>query len=357
MSTNIRAMLGIAESDLRQQFKSGTFISNIVLSVLFTLLLGAALGSASNLHNLPVNVYDPGQRIHFHSTGLVTISHIRSASASEDQVKTGQAVAAVNVSSSGFKILLDDTNGPDVNGDVSKELSDQIKASLIPQTGASTIKLQTLFGMDTQSSFYGMRLVAAQLMPVAVFLFALVLMGEGLILEKQNHTLFELAMAPVRPVWIILGKMLGGALTLVSVLVAVFLVTQYVFGVHANGNLLLLFLSCFVMGLGLLGFSYIMGSVFPSVEIYRGVMSLVLVLPALFISGVFTPVRSLPDAVQSIAHIIPLSWCVDIVRDVMFKHGTFAQATPDLLLLGAFLIVTLALGPLAVGRLLVTSRR
>lgn len=357
MNTNIRAMLGIAESDLRQQLKSGTFVSNIVLSVLFTLLLGAALGSASNLHNLPVNVYDPGQRIHFFNTGLVTIRHISSATVSENQVKSGQAVAAVTVSSNGFNILLDDTNGPDLNGDVSKELSDQIKASLTPQPGASAIKLQTLFGLDTQSPFYGMSLVAAQLMPVAVFLFALVLMGEGLIAEKQNHTLFELAMAPVRPVWIILGKMLGGALTLISVLVAVFLVTQYVFGVHPNGNLLLLFLSCFIMGLGLLGFSYIMGSIFPSVEVYRGFMSLVLVLPALFISGVFTPVRSLPDAVQSIAHVIPLSWCVDIVRDVMFKHGTFAQAIPNLLLLGAFLVVTLALGPLAVGRLLVASRR
>ena len=84
-------------------------------------------------------------------------------------------------------------------------------------------------------------------------------------------------------------------------------------------------------------------------------VSLVLVLPALFISGVFTPVRSLPNFVQSIAHVIPLSWCVDIVRDVMFKHGTFGQAIPNLLLLGAFLIVTLVLGPLAVGRLLVTE--
>ncbi len=354
---NIRAMLGIAESDLRQQFKSGTFVSNIVLSVLFTLLLGAALGAASSLHNLPVNVYDPAHRIHFHNTDLVTIQYPDSASTSVDQVKSGQAVASVVVSANGMQIVLDDTNGPDLNGDVTKELSDQIKASLAPPVKASTIVVQNLFGLDTQSTFYGMRLVASQLMPVAVFLFALVLMGEGLIAEKQNRTLFELAMAPVRPVWIILGKMLGGALTLVSVLVAVFLVTQYIFGVHPNGNILLLFLSCFIMGLGLLGLSYILGAIFPSVEIYRGVVSLVLVLPALFISGVFAPVRSLPGFVQSIAHVIPLSWCVDIVKDVMFKHGTFAQATPDLLLLVAFLIVTLSLGPLAVGRLLVSSRR
>ena len=233
---------------------------------MFTLLLGAALGAASVLHNLPVNVYDPAHRIHFYNTDLVTIHYPDSASASVDQVKAGNAVASVVVSNAGIQILLDDTNGPDLNGDVSKELADQIKASLIPQTNASVISLHTLFGLDTQSPFYGMSLVAAQLMPVAVFLFALVLMGEGLIAEKQNHTMFELAMAPVRPVWIILGKMLGGALTLISVQVAVFLVTQYVFGVHATGNLLLLFLSCFIMGLGLLGLSYILVRSFPQLR-------------------------------------------------------------------------------------------
>jgi len=357
----LRVVYGIAESDLRQQIRSGLFLSNIVVSILFTLILGYALGTSGSLHNLPVDVYDPGHLIAFKNNDLLSIHAVQTEDEGVNDIKTGQAVAAAIVQNNTVQLVIDETNGNALNGGVAQELTLQIIASLQPALAQSMqnggIKVQPLYGLDTQSSVFQLRLLAAQLMPIAVFLFTLVLAGENLIVEKRNHTLFELAMAPVREIWIVLGKMLSGAITVVCVIGLVLLVTRFVFGVEITGNIFALLLANLVMGLGFMGLSYLLSSVFPQAEMYRGFVSLVFVFPALFFSGIFNSLWNFPGFVRAIVNVFPLEWCVNVVKSVTFKQANFADVSHNLLLLTAFLAVTIILGPLSMRRVLIASRK
>jgi ABC-2 type transport system permease protein len=360
MIASFRAALGIAESDLRQQIKSGMFFSNIIVAIIFTLILGYALGISSSPKNLPINVYDPQHLIKFKNTDLVQIHEQNSEKTSIDQVRTGESVGAVIIQNNRVLLVLDDTNGNSINGVVMKEIGEQILGSNNPGAqllNNGSVKVQYLFGLDPNSDWYTLKLFAAQLMPVAVFFFALVVMGESLITEKKDRTLFELAMAPVRPIWVILGKLLSGALTLILVILIVFPITVFVFGVHPNGNIFALMLTCFVMGLGFAGLAYTLSALFPTTEMYRSIVSLILIFPLLFISGIFAPVRSYPQVVQGISKYLPLNWAVEAVKTLTFKSGTFTDIRQPLLQLVVFLVVTLILGPFAVGSILNASRR
>ena len=56
-----------------------------------------------------------------------------------------------------------------------------------------------------------------------------------------------------------------------------------------------------------------------------------LVLPMTLLSGLMTPVRNMPQALQTVTHANPLRFGVSIVRRVYLEGATLADVAPDFL--------------------------
>jgi ABC-2 type transport system permease protein len=137
--------------------------------------------------------------------------------------------------------------------------------------------------------------------------------------EKETGTMEILLVSPLRPIEIIVGKVLAYlVIGFVSVLLVV-AEARLVFSVPLRGSLLLL------LGEGLL---YILTSLSLGILISSRTSSQRVamigalagtMLPTILLSGFIFPLESMPWPLQAIANIVPAKWFVVIARGVMLK--------------------------------------
>jgi ABC-2 type transport system permease protein len=175
-------------------------------------------------------------------------------------------------------------------------------------------------GVDFVTFMYPGVLAMTVIMP-AVFT------GMSVVWDREFGFLREVLVAPLSRTGIVLGKVSGGAAVataegLVLLALAPFLgiglsVTQV-----AELVPLLLALASTVSCLGLL-----IGSRLRSQEVFQTVMAL-LILPLIFLSGIFFPVDAVPDWLSALTKANPVTYGVDAIRQILLGAPSVDGAHP-----------------------------
>src|SRR5581483_9138201 len=162
------------------------------------------------------------------------------------------------------------------------------------------------------------------LMVVMCQMMAIMLSANAIVREKENGTLEQLFMTPVRAAELILGKLLPYlGLTLLEFCAILFLM-RTVFLVPIHGNVLTLltltlpFVFCF-LGLGL----YISTRV--NTREAAGQVAMGTMMPSIFLSGYVFPLDSMPRFFWYIAQVFPTTWLIDGARGVILRGAGFSE--------------------------------
>jgi ABC-2 type transport system permease protein len=135
--------------------------------------------------------------------------------------------------------------------------------------------------------------------------------------DRQNDFAQEIFVAPVSRYAIVLGKIVGE--TMVAIAQTIPLVAfAFVLRVPiAPGQLLLMapvaLMSCLLGG----SFGLVAMSVINSQQAANQVFNFLL-LPQLFLAGVFSPITALPWYLAALSRLSPLRYVVDLFRDVLY---------------------------------------
>ncbi len=163
--------------------------------------------------------------------------------------------------------------------------------------------------------------------------------------ERELGTLEQIIVSPIRPVELILGK------TIPFVLIGfadVFLVVgagRLVFNVPIRGSLLFLLACAAVFVLSAIGFGLLISTVSRTQQ--QAMMTMFFfTLPAMMLSGIFSPIESMPRLAQLITFANPLRYFGRIVRGIFLKGNGLAILWPQVLTLLCFGLVTLSLSVL-----------
>ena len=159
--------------------------------------------------------------------------------------------------------------------------------------------------------------------------------------EKRVGALERLIMAPVSLITIVVGKVLGGAvfglviagvMTLISLL---FLNAAFAYPI----------LFIMVLLLTVLAHSALGALVAVSVkEVFEAqTLSDYFRFPMIFLCGVFLPVEAMPVPIQVIAHLLPLTYAVDALRQVLIGPLHISLMLRDVAALTLFLTIFLML--------------
>jgi len=160
--------------------------------------------------------------------------------------------------------------------------------------------------------------------------------------EKEQGTMDGLLVAPIPRQSVILGKIVAQT---VRGLIQGFLIlglSMLLFGVVIYGSPITMLL---VMVLGVasfIGVGIIMTSLAPEQETAQ-MMTTLLQFPMMFLSGILFPIAQLPVAVQYIGKAFPLYYAADALRKVVILNASVSIITPDLLVLLAYSVVTMAI--------------
>ena len=164
--------------------------------------------------------------------------------------------------------------------------------------------------------------------------------------EIERGTMETLLSMPVRPVEIMLGKILPyvavGAVQMAIVLV----VATAFFRVPIVGSLATLvpLTLLFIVANLAMGYTF---STIASNQMQAFQMSFMFFLPSILLSGFLFPFRGMPDWAQDLGSLLPLTHYLRIVRSVMLKGSNFSELSADA---GALALFALAAMTVAVLR-------
>jgi ABC-2 type transport system permease protein len=198
------------------------------------------------------------------------------------------------------------------------------------------------------------------------YFFVFILTGISFLRERVGGTLERLLATPVTRGEIVLGYSLGfGFFATIQVLV----LTLFVLGsldvpaigpigaftiglnVQSAGSPAIAFLVAVLLAIGAVNLGIFL-STFARTELQVLQFIPIVILPQAVLGGVFWPVDRLPDVLQTIARVLPVTYAVDALRAVMLKGADLGSSAvqTDLLVLAGIALFFVALGARTIKR-------
>jgi ABC-2 type transport system permease protein len=163
--------------------------------------------------------------------------------------------------------------------------------------------------------------------------------------EREIGTYEQLIVSPIRPFELILGKTVPFVIIGFVDVVLVLLAGRLVFNVPVRGSLPFLFGAAFVFLLTTLGTGLFISTI-SRTQSQAMMSAMFFVMPAMLLSGVFSPLESMPRAVQYLTYLNPLRHFGKVVRAILLKGSGPGVLWPDLAALTAIGVAVFTLSAL-----------
>ena len=156
--------------------------------------------------------------------------------------------------------------------------------------------------------------------------------------ERERGTMENLLATPVRPIEVMVGKILPyvliGYIQLAVVLVSSF--TLFEVPMLGSMGLLLVLIGVFMVANLGVGFAF---STLAKNQLQAMQMTFFFFLPSILLSGFMFPFRAMPPWAQFVGEVLPLTHFLRIVRGILLKGNNFLQIWPELWPMLLFLLV------------------
>jgi ABC-2 type transport system permease protein len=137
--------------------------------------------------------------------------------------------------------------------------------------------------------------------------------------EKEMGTMEVLMVSPLKPITIIVGKVLPYLLLAFIDAVIILILGKFVFGMPINGSLALLVAQCLLFVITSLSLGILISTKTSSQQVAMMISMIAMLLPTVILSGFIFPIESMPQVLQWLSNIIPARWFIVIVKGIMLK--------------------------------------
>jgi ABC-2 type transport system permease protein len=165
-----------------------------------------------------------------------------------------------------------------------------------------------------------------------------IVMSMGLARERETGTLDQILVSPVRPIVLLLGKMLPFAVVGLFDFLLAMVVAAYVFHVPVVGSFALLTFATLLYLMTTLSIGLLI-STMSATQQQAFMGGFVFMMPAMLLSGITTPIRSMPSWLQPLTLANPLRHYADVLRAVLVRGAALEDVLPQLLILAGFGVV------------------
>lgn len=240
-----------------------------------------------------------------------------------DPVASGNAIAALNG-------LVDQALRSELVGPL---------AGLNAEPGPVELRIQRRYNPEGITQFN----IVPGLMGVILTMTLIMMTSLAIARERERGTLENLLAMPVRPLEVMIGKLVPYILVAYIQVSVILLASHFIFRVPILGSisLLLACVLCFVvanLSVGLL-FSTLARNQMQAMQ-----MTFFFFLPSILLSGFMFPFRGMPAWAQTLGELLPLTHFLRIVRGILLKsHGT-AEVWINVWPLLLFTVVVIAIG-------------
>ncbi|MBS1682194.1 MAG: ABC transporter permease [Bacteroidetes bacterium] len=147
----------------------------------------------------------------------------------------------------------------------------------------------------------------------------------NIVKEKEIGTIEQINVTPIRKHHFILGKLIPfWVLGIFVFSFGLFVVSFLVYGIIPQGNLFLLYGFLAVYLVGILGFGLLI-STYCDTQQQAMSVSFFFVMIFMLMSGLFTPIDSMPSWAKAISQLSPVTYFIEVMRMIVLKGSSFAD--------------------------------
>lgn len=165
-----------------------------------------------------------------------------------------------------------------------------------------------------------------------VFMSTFLLTAMAIVREKEMGTIEQLIVSPIRPIELILGKLIPFAIVGIVDIFLITLLVVFIFAVPLRGNLFLFFISSCLFLLTTLGLGLFV-STRSNTQQEALMLMFFVAQPMTLLSGFVFPIANMPAAIQVVTYLNPLRYFLVIIRGIFLKSSGFDVLWPHMLAL------------------------
>jgi ABC-2 type transport system permease protein len=161
--------------------------------------------------------------------------------------------------------------------------------------------------------------------------------------EKEFGTMEVLLVSPLRPIQIILGKVMPYFfLSFINVLLILAL-SWFVFGLPVKGSILLLLAECMLYILMSLTLGILISTASENMQQAIFISLIGLMLPTILLSGFIFPIENMPKIYDYVSMILPPRYFIVIIKNIMIKGTGLIYIWKETLILIVMTLVFIGL--------------
>jgi ABC-2 type transport system permease protein len=302
----------------------------MAMLIALPLLMLVVFGYAANftVTSIPTDTYGPqaqqvadGLRAPFHP-------HTVDSSGSRQDAETAVRDNKVDVA-----IVTQPSGKPDALIDGSSLFVAQSAVSALNRAGGQ-VHVDVLYNPELKTSW----VMVPALAGLILTFIGVIVTSLGLVRERQEGTLEQLAVMPFRPFDVITGKIAPYFLFSAVDMVLVTVLGIVLFGVPFNGSIAVFALGSVLFLLVVLG----LGGLISSFSQNAGQsiqLALFVLLPSIMFSGMIFPLAAMSWAIRWIGYVLPLTYFINIAQGVMLRGAPFTALWLSFLVLAVYALV------------------
>lgn len=162
--------------------------------------------------------------------------------------------------------------------------------------------------------------------------------GFNVVEFRRKGILKRLFVTPIKPIDFVSAIVVARMIIVLGQLTAIFGFALLILDAHIIGSIMHLYLVIIIGILMFLTLGFSIGSLAKTQESV-GILASIFIYPQLVMSGVFFPLETLPEYIQPIAKILPLTLVADAMRSIASDGLTLFQTYLDLVGIGIWAVI------------------
>ena len=196
-----------------------------------------------------------------------------------------------------------------------------ITSSLLSSGAAPGVVVRNWFNPNLEFQWFFL----PNLIGILTFMLGLVVTGLTVAREREVGTFDQLLVTPSTPTEIALAKLVPGCVTGLIHGTLFLIISVFGFGIPFTGSLILLYVSLLVFALASGGLGLMVSSLCQTQQqAFLGAFTIG--VPCILISGMLTPIHNMPEVLQLLSELVPMTHFAVLVQGVFLRDITWASA-------------------------------
>lgn len=234
----------------------------------------------------------------------------------------GQKMAALELAEVAFLIDGSDATAATTVLSASQGVGQAITVRLIEQKRGVPadqmpgveVRPRVWYNPDLKSTYF----MIPGMIVVILFVFTILFTATSIVRERELGTIEQLIITPVRPIELVVAKVLPYVVISFVIVVEVLIIGVLLFGVPIKGSIPLLLGLAALFLLTSLGVGIMVSSV-ATTQQEALLMTFATTLPTIYLSGFLFPIEALPRWLQFVTYLVPARYAMVIMRGIILK--------------------------------------